>query len=149
MAKTTYANAVTNIQSTIYGVISADSAVKALMAPPPYHIIDGSPYKLSRERGFPYIIVPSPTMSRNIRVLDNNTFEHDVSLTITIASIQESVVRSIADAVMNALKTNQATTRAANLYWFKVKSTSEKPVMLDNGDMTYQYDINIGYRFVG
>lgn len=145
MTATTYANAVSNIQTTLYNIINTDSTVATYCK----HIIDGNPAKLSRERGFPYIIVGTPTMTRNIRVLDNNTFEHDVTLTITVASVKESVVRNVADAVMNALKTSQATTRAAKLHWFKVKSTSMRPLMMDDGTYSYLYDINVGYRFVG
>jgi len=145
MTATTYANAVSNIQSTVYGIINADATVATYCK----HIIDGTPLKVSRERGFPYIIVGTPSMPRTPRVLNNATFDHDITIPITVASVKESVVRNVADSVMNALNSNQSTTRTAKLNWFKVKSTSMTPQMLDDGTIVYMYEINVGYRFTG
>jgi sensor c-di-GMP phosphodiesterase-like protein len=145
MAVTTYATVRNNVQSVIYDILSSDSGVVALCN----HILDGSLYKIAEERGFPYIIVNTPTTFHNNRVLDNSNFTQDINVGIVVASIKESVVRQLADAVINALKTNQSTTRTAKLNWFRLLNTNLRPFKMDNGDTVHLYEINVGYKFIG
>ena len=145
MTATTYANVRTNVQSTLYTILTTNAAVKALCT----HVLDGSIYKISEQRGFPYIIINTPTTFHNNRVMDNSNFTQEISVNIVVASIQESVVRSVADAVINALATSQSTTRAAKMNWFKLLNTNLRPFLMDNGDTVHLYEINVGYKFIG
>ena len=145
MTATTYANLRDNVQSTVFTLLSGDTNVTTLCS----HIIDGTPLKLTKERGFPYIVVNTPTARHDNFVIANSKFDQNISLRITVASFKESAVRQVADAVINSLKTNQATTKAANLNWFKINNTSLTPFTLDNGDIAYFYEIDVGYKFTG
>ena len=145
MTATTYATVRNNIQSTLYTILTTNTAVKALCT----HVLDGSIYKISEERGFPYIIVNTPSTFHGNRVIDNSTFTQEIAVDIVVASIKESVVRTLADAVINALATSQSTTRAAKMNWFRLINTNLRPYRMDNGDTVHLYEIRVGYKFVG
>lgn len=146
MTATTYANVRDNAQTTIYGILSTDATVATYTN----NIVDGSLYKIIEERGFPYVIVNTPNVDEHSnRFLSNQAFKQEITLRISVASIKESVVRKLSDAVINALKTNQATTRAANLNWFKLRGASLRSYKMDNNDTVHIYDIDVGYTFVG
>lgn len=145
MAATTYANLEDNVQTTIYGILTGDSNVTDLCN----HIVDGDPFKLMREGGFPYVVVNTPTRMHGNLVISNTKFNQDITVFITIASIQESVVRSIVAVVLNSLNSNQATTRAAGLRGYKIKSSELRPLTLDDGTSVHVYRASIGYMFVG
>ena len=147
MTATTYATVRNNVQSTIYGILSTDTTITTTLGCT--HILDGSLYKLTEERGFPYIVINTPTSFHNNRVIDNSNFTQEITVSITVASIQESVVRQLADAVIGALNSKQSVTRAAKLNWFKLLSTNLRPFLMDNGDTVHLYEINVGYKFIG
>jgi len=142
----TYANLRTSVHTVIYGILTADTTLLALTN----NIVDGSLYKVIKQRGFPYVIINTPAIELHAnRYLDNEKFKQEVTVKITVASIKESVVRSVSDAVINALKTNQDTTREANLNWFKLRGATANQYMMDNMDTVHTYDISVGYTFVG
>lgn len=142
----TYANLRDSVQSTIYGILSADTTLLALTR----NITDGALVKVINQRGFPYVIVNTPNVDEHTnRYFDNAKFKQEITIRVSVASIKESAVRQVADAVINALKTNQATTRAANLNWFKLRGATLRSYMMDNMDTVHVYDIDVGYTFVG
>ena len=145
MTATTYATVRNNVQATIYTILSTDVTIATMTS----HILDGSIYKISEERGFPYIIINTPTTFHGNRVIDNSNFTQEISVNIIVASIQESVVRQLADAVIGALGSNQATTRAAKMNWYKLLNTNLRPFLMDNGDTVHLYEITVGYKFIG
>lgn len=145
MTATTYANVGSNVQSTVYSLLSGDTNVTSLCD----HILDGMPKKLSKERGFPYIQINTPSRSDRVFNVINSKFKEEIIVPIAVASYQESVVRTVGDAVINSLKTNQSTTRAAKLSAYRLASANIKPVTLDSGDVTWYYDIRVGYKFIG
>ena len=139
----TYANIRSKVQSTVYGILTADSNVNTLAK-----IIDGTPKSLSKNRGA-MITVNTPTTSDGNWVFTNDRFDQNITLPITIYSRKESVTRDIADAVINSLKTTQSATRAEKIHKFRIKSTIMNPLELESGDIIYTYTVNVGYNFVG
>jgi hypothetical protein len=141
----TYANLRSSVHTVIYGILTADTTLTALTN----NIVDGSLYKVVQQRGFPYVLIKTPTVEehRN-RSTDNSVFHQEITIRISVASIKESVVRSVADAVINALETNQVTTRAAGLNWYKLRGASQREYMMDNQDTVHVYDIDVGYTFI-
>lgn len=144
-AVTTYETVRTNTQKVLYDIISNDTTVKSMCR----HIIDGSQYKISRQRGFPYIVVNTPTTNHGNTFICNTRFRNELICRVSIVSIKESVVRELADAVAGALKNNQNETREARLNWFKILASNLRPMLDNKGDTVYHYEIDFGYTFVG
>lgn len=150
MTATTYANIESNVQATIYGIISADATVLSYLAPnSTKNILDGDPIKLIQGRGFPYITINNVKAEHGIDRMANTINHCNISLDITIVSNQESVVRSISGAVRNALRTNQNTTRGVKLTNFRVRSSSQTSAVLEPSGFAYIQTFSIGYKFNG
>lgn len=112
MTLTTYGIIESNVQSTIYGILSADSSIATMTN----NIMDGMPPNLSKGLGFPYIIIHTPTVEE--QRLTNTKFFDLVTVHIQIYDKKEGNVRQLAGYVRNALRTNQSTTRDAALFWY-------------------------------
>jgi hypothetical protein len=144
MAATTYATVRQNTQSTVHGLLKANSPLIAKSV----KIIDGTPRNIIRDRAS-YIIVGTPNTTHNNWVIDNSRFYQDITVPITISSRKEANTRELADLVINALKTTQSTTRSAKLFKFKIKSATESTIPVGRNELAYLYNINVGYVFAG
>jgi len=144
MAATTYATIRKNTQATVHTIISSDSTISTQAI----KVVDGVPRDLLKNRAT-YISINSPTVRHDNWVLDNSKFNCDISVPIVVSSRKESVAREIADTVINALKTNQNTTRGVKLYTFRLKGENTNQITLDSNDTVYVHNITVGYNYQG
>ncbi len=123
---TTAATIRNNIHTTVINLLKNDSTVGTK------NFYDGNPYDAT-SAGFPYIIVRTPSIIP-LRKSLSNKLKRTALLQISVVSQKEGLVRQLADAVANSLETNQDITRAQNMYWCLVDSSSPIPSSLPTED---------------
>ena len=146
MVDTTYANIESNVQATLYSILSTDVTLTTTFVNIP--ILDGEPFKIIKGSG-PYIIINDVKVDHGQDRISNTVNHCNVSVNVVVASVQESVVRQCAGLVRNALRASQATTRGVRLRNFKIRGSSATTMMMENGNLAYLYTLNVGYRFGG
>jgi len=140
-----YSNIAVQLQSTVINILRNDSTVSGLTS----NILDGVPAGLWKGTGFPYILVHTPTIE-DTRITTTK-IRNDAFMEIEIISHQESVVRTLVDAVRNALKSNQNTTRAENAYLYRNSSGSMNPFPIpgkQRRSMGWNFTMTIEYTVV-
>jgi len=143
MTVSTYGNLQDNAQSTVHGIVNADSIVQGFTK----NIVDGVPEGLTRGVGFPYVVIPTPTVSEErLTFTLKKVF---VEFPIEIWTTRESVCRKLSDAVRNTLKTNLSTTEAAYLKDFNVTSSGVSPTILPDGKTVYTNIIRVRFEWIG
>jgi len=142
----TYATMVDTLQGIIVSILTNDSTVSGYTT----KILDGFPTALTKGAGFPHIIVHTPDTKEERKTQGvNPKFRNTLSVSIEIYSRQEGNVREITDAVRNAIRTNQSSTRASGYAYLDTNQTSVKHIYLP-GEVTYPVwtsTVKISYRF--
>lgn len=146
MTETTYADIESNVQTTVYTILSTNSALTTAFVDVP--IVDGEPQKIIKSGG-PYIIINDVKVEHGQDRMANTISHCNVTLNVVVASVQESVVRQVAGLVRSALRAGQNTTRGVKITNFKIRSSNASSMMLENGNFAYLYTMNIGYKFNG
>ena len=119
----TKANMHVLVQKTIWNILNADTMVRYWI--PAENIIDQIPTKLLQGQGFPYIIVHSPTIAEEVLTLGpTRKMQAKINIVVEIYDRKQCNVRQLADAVRNALATNQTTTKGAFLFWSRLMNES-------------------------
>lgn len=155
----TYANLSETLQSTVFTIISTDSTSLTFTDANGSNItatlqndmtvLDGMPEKMLRAEGFPYTIVRTPT--RNEEPKGNNPAKSIVALTqeIEIWTKREGDARIWFDAIINALRSNQASTRAEKFYIHSTPTSDIVPTTLDDESVVWNLTMSVMYRFIG
>jgi hypothetical protein len=111
------------VQKTIWNILNTDSTVKFYI--PAENIIDQIPAKLLQGQGFPYIIVHSPTIAEDPLTLGTTRKTAvKIDVVVEIYDRKQMNVRSLADAVRNAISSNQNTTKGATIFWSRIMNES-------------------------
>lgn len=110
----TYGTILNNLQSTVYNIIKNDSTVQSKTT----NVMDGVPAQMIRGVGFPYILVHTPEGSEERVTITK--FKVNATVHIEVVSKTESIVRETADAVRDALRSNQSTTRTEGHFMLKL-----------------------------
>jgi len=97
-------------ETVIYNILSGDSTLLALTK----NIYDGNPMKVAREHGFPLVIIDSPTY--DTRKLTMSKWQNVIIVGLEVHSKQESNVRKVFDAMVNAIKSGNNTLSSGGLY---------------------------------
>jgi hypothetical protein len=140
----TYANFLTEGQANLWNLLKADATVLSYTK----NILDGVPLGLTEGTGFPYIIVPTPTVSEEHYITFSKKIE-TVVFRIDIFDRKESVSRLLGDAVRSCIETNKATFGTSyGMYRFINASTSLSYVRVDDRSVVYDYALNIEYEWV-
>lgn len=156
----TYSNISDKLQSTVFGIINADSTsltfkdangsdITATLQDD-MTVLDGIPEKLLRGEGFPYVIIRTPTRAEVVK--GNNPSKSIVILNqeIEIWTKKEGDGRIWFDAIANSLRSNQATTRVEKFYIHEGIDLSDvSPTTFDDESVAWNLTLNIKYRFVG
>jgi len=113
----------TLVQKTIWNILNTDATVKFWI--PAVNIIDQIPAKLLQGQGFPYIIVHSPTIAEEALTLGpTRKTQIKINIVVEIYDRKQCNLRSLADAVRNAISTNQNTTKGATIFWSRLMNES-------------------------
>lgn len=162
MANTTYANSSSNTQSTIYDILSSDTTVFTVRAKASgdpnatlttslsegMKVIDGEPtYNQLKNYAFPKVLVHTPTM--NEERLTMTKFLITANCRIEVMCTNERDLRNVYDAVRNALKTNQNTTKAATMFWYLSPTSSISNFVGQNEKVIYTLTMNVRYMVSG
>lgn len=154
MTAVAYATLLDDIQTQVFNILSNDTTQTIT-----FHnnttgtlksnvkVLDGIPQPLAKGEGFPYLLVRTPYTSK--KRITSTKFRITTTVPIWIFDTKEKNVRRILDAADNALKTNQATTRAVHL-WEYLSSSSDVSVspIPESGNTLYQGNLNIEYKSV-
>jgi len=105
-------------QSVIYNILSSDSTLTALTT----NIFDGNPERVVREHGFPMVIINSPEYET--RLLTMTKWENNIICGLEVYSKQESNVRRVFDAMVNAIKNGLGELHAGGLWQPRFTGTS-------------------------
>lgn len=125
MTITTLANSVQTLQNTIYNILKSDTTTITFTHADSeittrtlgdLNIMDGIPVQLIEGVGFPYIIVHTPEENSERLTLTKHKTEFNVH--IEIIGKYEGNVRTLTDAVKDALHNAQATTKASGYWWY-------------------------------
>lgn len=146
MTATTYATARRNAQSTVFGIVVADATLVSAGV----KVTDGLPKDLITNRAT-YVTINDPQVRHDNDVFSNTKHFCDIVVPIVVSSRKESTSREVADLVISALNSNQATTMAAKLYNFKILGDNTNQISVGEiaTDTLYLHNLTIGYRFNG
>jgi len=116
------------VQKTIWNILLSDSMV-AYFTP---KVIDQIPTALMKGSGFPYIIVYTPTVSKNQLTLSSSgLIDKTVHIMIETYDKKQINVRQLADAIDTALTTNQtAVTEPTRIWQSRVISENMRSMSL-------------------
>lgn len=144
MVSSDFSNMVDNIQTTLVTILKADTVIDDYTK----NILDGTPTNLTKNVGYPYILVHTPTFEdTKLTQGYSPKYKTQVIVPIEVIDKREGNVRKLCDAVRNSLKTNQATTRGVKVFNLQCgrtrMSTGEIPT--ETGSVTI-YTINFPVR---
>ena len=142
MAVCTYADASNNLQETIRTILAADATLLTFTN----LFLDGRGVFKTRGTGIPRVEIHTPTRSESQLTL----FKRQIILTVPIVVVdkKESNVREMQDAVLNALKTNVATTRGNGFFLFGNDiRTTQATSFLDNESSQYLWSLTISIPY--
>jgi len=138
-----YSNAINRLQAILRSVIATDDTVAGLTTV----VIDGVGTKTTRDVGFPRIHVRAAEVKE--ARLTQTKFRLDAETEIEVFSRKEVNVRTIGDAVRDALKTKQYTgTFPNNASWYKVTGTTLTDNIDDDGVGQYIYTVKVSYQVI-
>jgi len=140
----TYDNIETEVQTTIYNIISNDSSITAKTT----NIFSGIPKALKRGTGYPYILIHYPE-ARIEFWNDNNSYSSDIITTIEILSLKESNVAEIAALIRKSLIDNQATTDTANLTQLRISDSVRDTTIDANDKIVHKITFDVFYKWTG
>ena len=141
-----YTNVLNTVQQNVYQILTNDSTVTTSSTYGTVNIMDGMPAMFWRNKGFPYILVRTPSIEEER--ITQTRFRATTRVPIEIYSRKESTVRQLADAVRTALYNYRHTTAATGkmcLYrvasgsmdHFFLNGDSSKPVWLYRMEVEY------------
>ena len=153
-----YDNAVDDIQTTIRSILVNDTAEIVFLSAGESvtnagatlnnscKILDGTPEKLLKGQVFPYIIIRPATFKESR--LTNTKRVMILTTSIELYTRREQHIRVLMDAVRDALKRAQATTRAGNYFWYEIPRTDMTIQQLPNGEVVYLATLDVDYKAV-
>jgi len=144
MGEVTYANFLTEAQANLWNLLKANATVLSYTK----NVLDGVPIGLTEGTGFPYVIVPTPTVTEEKYITFSKKIQ-TVSFKIDIFDRKESVSRLLGDAVKNCIETNKASfSTSYGMYRFINSSSSLTYVRQADRAIVYDYTLNIDYEWV-
>lgn len=144
MSSVSYSTLIDNIQANLYAILSVDATIK------PYaeKIIDGIGVFNERLTGHGRVLIRAP-LRKETKLTMGDKIRVDVTTEIQCICYQESQVRKLVDAVINALRTSQYaavnSTLSWGMHWKNIDSTELKETPLDNNRVEYEIDIIVSY----
>jgi len=143
MTAITVANTLSASQENIWTLIKNDSTVLSFTK----NILDGVPVGLTRGTGFPYVIVPTPTITAGAwRTLAHR--DEFLTFKIEVFDRKESVMRKLCDAIRNVLETNRVAFATENgMYQYFNTSTDMTYVVEEDNSIVYNYTITVKYQW--
>jgi len=141
MASTTYANASSNIQTTIYNLLNSNLSN--------VNVLDGTPKQLMKGTGFPYVIVRTPTLSDDNIVLNNRFAEVTAVMEIEIWSEKESVVRSFYDSIRSIFRDNLSTTEGIKIFNYVISSSTLATFQVSENKTVHKMTLLARFKFGG
>lgn len=139
----TYEDAIDNAQSNLWTLLRNDKPLLSLTK----NILDGIPIGLTKGEGFPYIIVPTPTLNEEYITFSKKMAT--LSFDIQVYATKESIVRQIADRIRFICEENKVVFHNSyGQYKFKNSSTGLSYESTQDGDIVYDYTLTITYEWV-
>lgn len=142
MTVVTIANFLTASQGNLWTLIRNDVTVSAITK----NVLDGIPVGLTAGTGFPYVIVPTPEVTNGERVTLNSKREH-VTFKVSVFDRKESVLRTLCDAIRNAVETNKNVFAGYGMYQYMNTSTSLSYVIQEDNAVVYNYVLSFEYEW--
>lgn len=131
-------------QSNVWTLIRGSTAITAYTN----NILDGVPLGLTKGIGFPYIIVPTPTITSE-KYLTFKRKMVGIAFKVEVFDRKESVSRSICDALRNLLETNKATFHTTDgMFKYMNSSTALTYVTDEDNTVIYNYTLNMSFEVV-
>jgi hypothetical protein len=134
-----------DIQSTVYDILSTDTTVKTYTE----NVYDGRPPKMAEGIGFPYIIVHTPSISREkltfTNSITNRRYSIECSTTLEVYSKKEGDLRKLMDAIEDSLFRGQDTTRGKQLFDLRIESDDPRSQPRTDGTNVWTINIIIYY----
>jgi len=141
MTAITVANALSASQGNLWTLIKTDATVLSYTK----NVLDGVPIGLTKGTGFPYVIVPTPTIDQGEWATFSKRNEYLV-FNIEVYDRKESVLRSLCDAIRNVCETNRVLFATSNgMYQYTNTSTSMSYMVDDDNSVVYNYTITLRY----
>jgi len=144
MGEVTYANLLSEAQANLWNTLKADTTLASYTK----NVLDGVPVGLTSGTGFPYVIVPTPTLNESqftFGARKTSTIEFRVQ----VFDRKESVLRSVCDAVRNSCETNKATFRNSyGMFNYLNSQTTMSYVVQDDNAVVYNYEMIIIFEWV-
>jgi hypothetical protein len=136
----TQANALTASQGNLWSLIKTDTTVLTFTK----NVLDGVPLGLTKGTGFPYVIVPTPTIRYGGWKTLSKRNEYLV-FAIEVYDRKESVLRGLCDAIRNVCETNRVLFALSNQMQYQNTSTSLGYLIDEDGSVVYNYTITVEY----
>jgi hypothetical protein len=160
MTNTMYANASSNIQTTVRDILKADTNTfyikdrdtntytsSVTLASMNIKIIDGTPsFDTLAKASFPLILVHSALIDE--KRLTNTKFKFESRCKIEIMTTEEGNCRRIYDAVRNALKSANSTSLIVKLWWREIVNPNLENFIGPNNKAIYTITTDVKYNSV-
>lgn len=141
MTVITVANTLSGAQGNLWTLIKNDVTVLSFTK----NILDGVPVGLTKGTGFPYVIVPTPTIEAGEWATFSKRNEFIV-FKIQVYDRKESVLRGLCDAIRNVAETNRVLFALDNGMYQYTNTTTNMTYMIDEDNaVVYNYELTLKY----
>ena len=144
MEEVTYSNLLAESQSNLWTALKSDATIASYTK----NVLDGVPLGLTSGTGFPYVIVPTPTINEKYLTLGNRKMSQ-IEFKVQVFDRKESMLRKVCDAVRACCETNKTTFQTTyGMYKYLNSSTNMSYVVQEDNSVVYNYEMTILYEWV-
>ena len=144
VGEVTYATFLTNAQANLWDLISNDSVIQSYTK----NVLDGIPVGLTKGTGFPYIIIPTPTVPSAGHITLTHVREI-IEFKVDVFDRRERVLRPLCDRIRDLCEHAEVLFRNTyGMLHFITGNTTMSYVVVEDGSIVYNYTMNLTWEWV-
>lgn len=144
MGEVTVANMLAESQTNVWNLLRSDATLLSMTK----NILDGVPLGLTKGTGFPYIIVPTPTLSGESYITFNRK-QRTIIFNIETFDRKESVLRTVVDRISYLLQTSSPTFKTSyGMMKYISSSTGMSYITDEDNSVIYNYTVSATYEWI-
>jgi hypothetical protein len=143
-AESTYSNLIKQSQENVWRLIKEDTTVQTFTKD--NNILNNMPAGVTSSVGFPYIIVPAPTISEERLTMNQKRIILTFDIEIWIKRIENL---ALIDRIRTLLSSNEGTFSGTYILHQFLNSGAVNYIELPDGQKVQQYILSVQYEWIG